>query len=90
MYVVLFYHTGINEMAKKNKYRRKKLNTRKHRRFRKKFRFDIKKLKKKLKPDKNLLKLVPSWMFKIALVCLFAFVFVWYYSDRESVWWESL
>ena len=73
-------------MAKKKKYRRRKLNTRRNRRFRKKFRFDI----KKLKPDMKLLKSVMSWVFKIGLVCLLAFVFVWYYGQRVSTVGESM
>ena len=50
---------------------------------RKEFKFDIKTIVKKVKP-------VAKWAFKIAVTCLFAFVFVWYFGQKVSTVGDSM
>lgn len=45
--------------------------------------FDINELRKKLRP-------ALSWTFKIAVTCLFAFVFVWYLGQKVSMVGDSM
>ena len=85
MYVVLFDNTG-DDMAKKRRYQRRKVQNKKYRQLQKKLRHSA----RKLKPDRKWAKIIFSWIFKIALVCLFAFVFVWYYGQRVSVVGDSM
>ena len=87
MYVVLFDNTG-DDMAKKKKYQRRKVKVqnKKYKQLQKKLRRST----RKLKPDKKWVKIIFGWIFKIALVCLFAFVFVWYYGQRVSVVGDSM
>lgn len=44
----------------------------------------------KRRVDFNLLKEISIWVFQIAIVCLFAFVFVWYLGQRVSTIGDSM
>lgn len=62
---------------------------RRHKTFQNKYRMEKKK-KIFLKKIKNLLPKVGIWSFQIFLVCLLAFVLVWYFGQRVSVVGDSM
>jgi signal peptidase I len=76
-------------MTKKKRYRHKKPNSRRNKKLKKfgrKIHFSI----KNWKPNMKLLKELASWVFKIAIVCLLAFVAVLYFGQRISNVGESM